>query len=424
MLLVFPLLYAFRRSSYLLWLWRAVFMWEHRCVALSSILGARAVCSVDACHCFPQRLLAVPPLLARVADVSSTCSGHWVGPPCSVVVFGLSGVQFVPLAVGSRRSQMCFWVVVQGRRGLERPHWVFLRAVFGWVCSPGTCEDVPWSALPSPHLSLGLPSVGPGVLLAWYSQGHQLSSTEVRFQDHRSGAPGPAVGLWRCSDPGPAQALCARVQEAPSCSGCICSSRGRTRGPHDVVWVLSWHGCQQRRTPAAPGAVGRPRSPAPKPHGPWVPLGFQPRLCAWVACWRWLPGASLGRSPWSCGQSTCRPLRVLSAGLPSKLLRLSTRPPPVREVALRLGRAGWCPAPARLPHSSPGQWGGFAQGGNLPFSSSSQGYRSHPAAFPQPSLHPSCHLEIIPVLSGVWGLLLVFNRCSVRIVPSVEVFFM
>ena len=144
---------------------------------------------------------------------------------------------------------------------------------------------------PPPISALGLLSVGPGVLLAWCSQGHQLSSTDIRLQDHRSGA--PAVGLWRCSDPGPAQVLRARVQEAPSCSGCICSSHGRTRGPHDVLWVLSLHGCQQRWTPAAPRAVGRDRSPAPKPHGPWV----QPRLCAWAACWRWLPGACQRRSP-------------------------------------------------------------------------------------------------------------------------------
>ena len=144
---------------------------------------------------------------------------------------------------------------------------------------------------PPPISALGLLSVGPGVLLAWCSQGHQLSSTDIRLQDHRNGA--PAVGLWRCSDPGPAQVLRARVQEAPSCSGCICSSHGRTRGPHDVLWVLSLHGCQQRWTPAAPRAVGRDRSPAPKPHGPWV----QPRLCAWAACWRWLPGACQRRSP-------------------------------------------------------------------------------------------------------------------------------
>lgn len=71
-------------------------MWEHPCVALI-FLGARAVCSLDACHRFPQHLLAVLPLLGRVADVvSSTCSGHWAGPPCSVVVIGLSGARFVP----------------------------------------------------------------------------------------------------------------------------------------------------------------------------------------------------------------------------------------------------------------------------------------------------------------------------------------
>lgn len=38
--------------------------------------------------------------------------------------------------------------------------------------------------------------------------------------------------------------------------------------------------------------------------------------------------------------------------------------------------------------------------GTFPFSSSSRGDRSHPAAFPPP-LHPACHLETIPVLSGV-----------------------
>ena len=64
----------------------------------------------------------------------------------------------------------------------------------------------------------------------------------------------------------------------------------------------------------------------------------------------------------------------------------------------------------------------------LCFSSHALGCRSHSASSPPPSpflfpILPS-YAGIFIVLSGVQGLLLVFSRCSVRIVASIDVFLM
>lgn len=78
------------------------------------------------------------------------------------------------------------------------------------------------------------------------------------------------------------------------------------------------------------------------------------------------------------------------------------------------------------PNWSPHQWGGFPGCGNFSyFSAPSQGCRSHPASsfFFFPFILPS-YLEIFLVFSGVWGLLLVFSRFSVRIIPHIDAFLM
>lgn len=161
----------------------------------------------------------------------------------------------------------------------ESAHLAPVRKLRRAVVSSALTPSQPWDG----H-QLALGSLWPG---------HQPSSTEVRLQDHRSGAPGPAVGLWRGSGPGP---VCT-CPGSPHCSGCICQPREDPWSAQCSVGAELTHSCQQRWTLAAPGAMGRDRSPAPKPHGPWVQLGFQLRLCARTACWRLFPGTCQGRSP-------------------------------------------------------------------------------------------------------------------------------
>ena len=54
----------------------------------SNIFGVRAVFSMDACHIFPQGVLARISLIVGVISVLVTraCPGFWVGPPLSSVV--------------------------------------------------------------------------------------------------------------------------------------------------------------------------------------------------------------------------------------------------------------------------------------------------------------------------------------------------
>ena len=65
----------------------------------SNIFGAKAVFGMDACHVFPQGVLALLPLIGGVIGVVVTraCTGCWAGPPlCSVVVTALSGAGSAP----------------------------------------------------------------------------------------------------------------------------------------------------------------------------------------------------------------------------------------------------------------------------------------------------------------------------------------
>ena len=50
---------------------RLLFMWECLCVACVGLIifGVRAVFSIDACHLFPQLMLAVIALIGSVTDV-------------------------------------------------------------------------------------------------------------------------------------------------------------------------------------------------------------------------------------------------------------------------------------------------------------------------------------------------------------------
>ena len=113
-------------------------------------------------------------------------------------------------------------------------------------------------------------------------------------------------------------------------------------------------------------------------------------------------------------------------------------------VCLRLGRQGqWhdqlstlCSAchkpitalsseplkPLFYPDWSPCQWRGFRGSRDISaFSVPSQGHRSYLTSsfFP---FFPTQSCGIFLVLSGIWGLLLVFCRCSVRIVPFLDYF--
>ena len=55
-------------------------MWERPCVACVGLIffGVRAVFSMDACHPFPQCMLAIIPLMGGVTDVVVTraCTGY------------------------------------------------------------------------------------------------------------------------------------------------------------------------------------------------------------------------------------------------------------------------------------------------------------------------------------------------------------
>lgn len=92
-------------------------------------------------------------------------------------------------------------------------------------------SDVLWSALPSPHLSLGTATSWP-----WGPCGLATSPAPLKSGSRTTGV-GPRDLLWG-SGGAQALALCARVQEAPTAQAASVS-RGRTRGPHDVLWVRS-----------------------------------------------------------------------------------------------------------------------------------------------------------------------------------------
>ena len=68
-------------------------MWEYPCMAYVHLIifGARAVFSMDACHLFPQCMLAVIPLIGDVTDVVVTraCTRYCVGLIYSLVVTAL-----------------------------------------------------------------------------------------------------------------------------------------------------------------------------------------------------------------------------------------------------------------------------------------------------------------------------------------------
>ena len=168
------------------------------------LLGAGAAFSADACHGFAQHLLAVLPLPGGVTGVTSTCGGLRAGPPCSGGHWPVGGQVCA--------SELCCKVGGDGRVPIESSSEPFsgesaqlapVRKLRCAVVSSALAPSKPWHG----H-QLAPGSFWPGVHKA-------TSPTEARLQDHRSGAPGPAQAL----------ALCARVQEAASCSGCICQPR-------------------------------------------------------------------------------------------------------------------------------------------------------------------------------------------------------
>ena len=70
------------------------------CVCVCTLLGERAVFSMNVCHLFPQRMLAITPLVGGVGWCGDQ-SLPWIlslgGPPlCSVVVTALSGEGSAP----------------------------------------------------------------------------------------------------------------------------------------------------------------------------------------------------------------------------------------------------------------------------------------------------------------------------------------
>ena len=65
----------------------------------SNIFGVRTVFGMDACHIFPQGVLAVIALIGGGIGVvvTTVCTRCWAGPPlCSVVVTALSGAASAP----------------------------------------------------------------------------------------------------------------------------------------------------------------------------------------------------------------------------------------------------------------------------------------------------------------------------------------
>lgn len=65
----------------------------------SNIFGAWAASRVDACHTFPQSVLAIIPLIVGVIGtvVTRACTGCWVGfPLCFVATVALSGAGLFP----------------------------------------------------------------------------------------------------------------------------------------------------------------------------------------------------------------------------------------------------------------------------------------------------------------------------------------
>ena len=241
------------------------------------LLGAGAAFSADACHGFAQHLLDILPLPGGVTGMTSTCGGLRAGPPCSGDHWPVGGQVCA--------SELCCKVGGMGASPLNLPQSRSQVSLLSWHLLGSS--DVLWSALPSPHLSLG-------TAISWPQGPSGLVFTRP---------PAPLKPGSRTTGVVPLDRLrpwpCVHVSRKPPAAQAASVSRGRTCGPHGVLWVLSLHSCQQRWTLAAPGAMGRARGPAPKPHGPWVQLGFQ--LCAWTACCRLFPGTCQGRSPRSCG---------------------------------------------------------------------------------------------------------------------------
>lgn len=73
---IFLWLYEFRINSFLLWFWRAVFMWECPCIAQYFWLK-RSVFGMRACHFRPQAALALD---EGGAAVTGAFSRYWLRP--------------------------------------------------------------------------------------------------------------------------------------------------------------------------------------------------------------------------------------------------------------------------------------------------------------------------------------------------------
>ena len=124
-LLIFPWLYEFRRNNYLLWLWMAIFMWEHFFVACMGLIflvqglflvWMPASCFLSVCWMlsswwgvllvlwWPQPALDVEQGLFFAIWLSQPFQGQGLLPSCWI---------------GS--PQIHFWAVVLGRRNWSSP---------------------------------------------------------------------------------------------------------------------------------------------------------------------------------------------------------------------------------------------------------------------------------------------------------------
>ena len=121
----------------------------------------------------------------------------------------------------------------------------------------------------SPTSTVGILAVGPGVSQALFSPGHQHRSTEVRFQDCSSHAPGPAMGVMHAAQILAQPSPCVYMPTKPTAAGARPTPAAGALIHLDIPQTLSLQSQQRECKSVVPAAMRRDFSSSSLVHGPW-----------------------------------------------------------------------------------------------------------------------------------------------------------